>query len=281
MLLHGSRAISSQTLCKLCIVVCWSWSVLDAHLMFRLDCAPQHVKCLNVLLAFLRVAVLFQHSVPALCAVHTKPTSPVTACLPGHLIAASQSDCCNVSKFTAASRAAQAQCQSQALLLQPPSSCVRKMFKFGSLLLPAAGVDWKVVSRFCDISRSYKTFQNPNDESAPGPTTWKGRLMRVLTLPAFIPQRLRKAPGSVWRTISGGQKDMKLGKNFQPGEQSNPSFICRVLLGLDHCRRLYPVRYALLLGGEGQGGVRAGGVTGHHLQNAAAAAIVVSEPLLL
>ena len=76
-----------------------------------------------------------------------------------------------------------------------------------------------MVSRFCDISRSYKTFQNPNDESAPGPTTWKGRLMRVLTLPAFIPQRLRKAPGSVWRTISGGQKDMKLGKNFQPGEQ--------------------------------------------------------------
>lgn len=77
------------------------------------------------------------------------------------------------------------------------------------------GVDWKVVSRFCDISRSYKTFQNPNDES--GPTTWKDRLQRLLRLPAFIPQGLRRAPRSLWHTISGRERDLKLGKNFQPG----------------------------------------------------------------
>ena len=100
------------------------------------------------------------------------------------------------------------------LLLSQPD-CVPWLEFF---FIPGAGVDWKVVSRFCDISRSYKTFQNPNNEAAPRPTTWKGRLLRVLTLPTFIPQRLRKAPGNVWRTISGGQKDMKLGKNFQPGQ---------------------------------------------------------------
>ena len=85
-----------------------------------------------------------------------------------------------------------------------------------------AGVDWKVVSKFCDISRSYKTFQNPNDESSPGPTTWKGKALHLLTLPSFIPQGLKKLPGSLWRTISGREKDMKLGKNFQPGQHLTP-----------------------------------------------------------
>lgn len=99
--------------------------------------------------------------------------------------------------------------------------CYNQSMSLGlnGFVFPGAGVDWKVVSRFCDISRSYKTFQNPNNESAPRPTTCKGQLLRVLTLPTFIPQRLRKAPGNVWRTISGGQKDMKLGKNFQPGQK--------------------------------------------------------------
>ena len=79
------------------------------------------------------------------------------------------------------------------------------------------GVDWKVVSKYCDVSRSYKTFQNPNDESTAGPKTWRGRFLHLLTLPGIIPQSVVKLPGKLWRTVSGREKDMKLGKNFRDG----------------------------------------------------------------
>ena len=69
-----------------------------------------------------------------------------------------------------------------------------------------AGVDWKVVGKYCDVSRSYKTFQNPNDESTSAPKTWRATFLHLLTL-----------PGKLWRTVSGREKDMKLGKNFREG----------------------------------------------------------------
>jgi hypothetical protein len=80
-----------------------------------------------------------------------------------------------------------------------------------------AGVDWKVVGKYCDVSRSYKTFQNPNDESTSAPKTWRATFLHLLTLPGIIPQSVSKLPGKLWRTVSGREKDMKLGKNFREG----------------------------------------------------------------
>ena len=80
-----------------------------------------------------------------------------------------------------------------------------------------AGVDWKVVGKYCDVSRSYKTFQNPNDESTSAPKTWRATFLHLLTLPGIIPQSVVKLPGKLWRTVSGREKDMKLGKNFREG----------------------------------------------------------------
>lgn len=83
--------------------------------------------------------------------------------------------------------------------------------------MSSVGVDWKVVSKYCDVSRSYKTFQNPNDKSTSGPMTWRARFLHLLTLPGIIPQSVVKLPGKLWRTVSGREKDMKLGKNFREG----------------------------------------------------------------
>lgn len=80
-----------------------------------------------------------------------------------------------------------------------------------------AGVDWKVVGRYCDVSRSYKTFQNPNDESTSAPKTWRATFLHLLTLPGIIPKSVVKLPGKLWRAVSGREKDMKLGKNFREG----------------------------------------------------------------
>lgn len=80
-----------------------------------------------------------------------------------------------------------------------------------------SGVDWKIVSRFCDVSRSYKTFQNPNDESDSGPKTWRGWCLHLLTLPAVLPKSMARVPGQLWRTISGQEKDMQLGKHAHKG----------------------------------------------------------------
>ena len=80
-----------------------------------------------------------------------------------------------------------------------------------------AGVDWKVVGKYCDVSRSYKTFQNPNDESSSAPKSWRATFLHLLTLPGIIPQSVSKLPGKLWRTVSGREKDMKLGKNFREG----------------------------------------------------------------
>ena len=84
-----------------------------------------------------------------------------------------------------------------------------------------AGVDWKVVGKYCDVSRSYKTFQNPNDESTSAPKTWRATFLHLLTLPGVIPQSVSKLPGKLWRTVSGREKDMKLGKNFREGARLN------------------------------------------------------------
>lgn len=86
-----------------------------------------------------------------------------------------------------------------------------------TLILTYTGVDWKIVSRFCDVSRSYKTFQNPNDESEAGPKTWRGWFLHILTLPGILPKSMAKLPGQLWRTISGREKDMQLGKHAHKG----------------------------------------------------------------
>ena len=93
-----------------------------------------------------------------------------------------------------------------------------------------AVVDWKIVSRCCDVSRSYKTFQIPNDESDSGPKTWRGWFLHLLTLPGILPKSMKKLPGQLWRTISGQEKDMQLGKHTHKGH--GKQFACAQASGL-------------------------------------------------
>ena len=96
----------------------------------------------------------------------------------------------------------------------------------------SAGVDWKVVARFCDVSRSYKTFQNPNDASENGPKTWRAWFMNLLTLPGVLPRSVVNFPGKLWRTISGREKEMKLGKHTHAGHGEHSSLAPCHLTGL-------------------------------------------------